>query len=97
VGIFANVLILPVIPISMFLSFLVGLGGMVSDTLGQVFSMFSFPVLGYGIWIIAKLSRLPFASLSFPGPSLWWIILMYIAIAILFFKPKTKFATTIIR
>lgn len=64
IAVLANVLILPVIPLTMFFGFLAGLAGFVSLKIAAVFVFPAWFLLSYQIWVVKILSLLPFASIS---------------------------------
>lgn len=79
----ANILILPLIPLTMFMSFLVGVFGFISPVLSLPFAYLSHLLLSYILSIIHFFASLPFASVtikSFPlivtlilyGFLIWW-------------------------
>ena len=59
----ANVLILPVIPTTMFFGFLAGLLGFISLKIAEILILPAWLLLSYQIWIVKLLSLIPFASL----------------------------------
>ncbi|MEK7135037.1 MAG: ComEC/Rec2 family competence protein [Patescibacteria group bacterium] len=64
IAILANVLILPVIPLTMLFGFLAGLMGLVSLKIAAIFILPAWLMLSYQIWIVKILSLLPWASIS---------------------------------
>ncbi len=60
----ANVLILPVIPLTMLFGFLAGLVGFISLKIAAIFILPAWLMLSYQIWVVKILSLLPFASIS---------------------------------
>jgi len=80
----ANILILPLIPITMFMSFLVGILGYISPIIALPFAYIAHLLLLYILSVIHFFASLPFASVniqSFPliitiilyGFILWWV------------------------
>lgn len=87
----ANILILPIIPITMLFSFIVGITGFISPVLALPFAYISNIFLSYIFSVVHFFADLPFASLnikSFPliavfflyGILFWWVFI---------FKKKT--------
>lgn len=74
----ANVLILPFIPVTMFLGFLTGFLGLFWYVLSVPFGYVSFLFLHYELGVISFLSHLPFASITFPNFPLILTLLIYI-------------------
>ena len=61
--ILANILILPIIPLTMLFGFLAGLLGFISLKIAAIFILPTWFLLSYQIWLVKILSLLPFASL----------------------------------
>ena len=77
VAIFVNLLVLLVIPITMLLGFLAGVFGFISTILSSVFAFFAFIFLYYEVAMVEVFSLLPFASVSVPHVSLFFIVVWY--------------------
>ena len=60
----ANVLILPVVPLTMLFGFLAGAVGWVSLSAASILALPAWFLLSYQIWIVKILSALPFAAIS---------------------------------
>lgn len=60
----ANVLVLPIIPLTMLFGFLAGIAGFISLKIAAIFVFPAWLMLSYQIWIIKILSFLPLASMS---------------------------------
>jgi len=88
ISLLANVLILPVIPISMLLVFLTALGGFIIPQLSLVFAWLAHMTLAYEIELIKTLAAFPWASVSFDSFSGWWVGVYYIILGggIFYFK-----------
>ena len=76
----ANILVLPIVPITMFFGFISSFFGIFSDFLGTVFSWLTYLPLRYEMEIIKFLSQLSFSSIeikNFPWPIIlfWYLIL----------------------
>lgn len=89
IGLLANLLVLPLIPLAMSLSFLSGLGFLLWSGLGQGIAFFSYPLLNLIVAIIKLFARLPFAGLSgvFLGPL---AMILYYGLILLFIKIKNS-------
>ncbi|MCL5410962.1 MAG: ComEC family competence protein [Patescibacteria group bacterium] len=80
----ANVLVLWIVPLSMGLAFLAGLGGIIFYPLGKALSFFLWPCLEFIIKIVMTLSKIPFASFEIKS-GLWAIgLMLYLLIACYF-------------
>lgn len=75
VSVFANMLVLPFVPLAMFFGFLSGLAGLIFISLGRVVGFVAWAVTAYQIKIIEFFSSLPFTSVSI---SINWIALVVI-------------------
>ena len=64
IAVLANVLILPVVPLTMLFGFLAGLAGFISLKIAAIFILPAWAMLSYQIWVVKILSLLPFASIS---------------------------------
>jgi competence protein ComEC len=76
----ANILILPFIPITMFLSFVVGMFGFVSYFLSVPFAYLAHILLHYILAVIHFFASLPFVSITIQSFPLWLAIVLYVAI-----------------
>lgn len=94
VGLVVNILVLPIIPITMLCVFLSGMAGFAFGFIGTVVSqIFSFPtyaLLAYEIKMVEVFAELPFASVSFPAIPLWSVFVMYGVYAVVLWKIKTR-------
>jgi competence protein ComEC len=80
VSLFSNILVLPVIPVSMFFGFFTGLLGMFSSILAFPFAIISQILLSYIIKIIEILAEVPYAAVSisyFPAYLMWIVYFVY--------------------
>lgn len=91
ISVFANVLVLPLIPIAMLLGFVAVIGYLVWPVIGIVFGTIVWLLLKYILWAIDITASIPLAALkNIPFP-LWAFIIYYIIlIALLSWKPKPK-------
>lgn len=82
----ANLLVLPIIPVTMFFSFLTGVTGFISPILSIPFSYIADILLSYILSVIKFLSSPPFASLSFKSFPLIFTVLIYLVLLWWIFK-----------
>ncbi len=82
IGVVANILVLPAIPVTMLFVFLTGAFGMISFNIAEVFSWFTHFLLSYELYMVQTFARIPFASIHIGVFSKWWVIGFYIAFAI---------------
>lgn len=73
----ANILVLPIIPVTMLFVFLTGAAGFVSTSVAAVFGWVSHLLLSYELHIVEWFARLPFASATLPEFSGWWVVGVY--------------------
>lgn len=69
VGVFVNILVLPIIPLTMFVVTAIGLGGFFSTIIAKIFAFPAFALLAYELSVVRTASHLPlavFAVASFP-------------------------------
>ena len=89
VGLLVNLLILPLISLTMLFGFLTGIVGFVSTILSMPFAFISYALLTYELKIVELFSSLPFAAVTISYFSLWLMVLLYIALgAFLWLKTK---------
>ncbi len=74
----ANILILPVIPLTMALGFLTGFFGIIWYGLAVPFGYLSYALLHYELSVIDFFARFSYASLSIPNFPMWLTIAIYI-------------------
>lgn len=82
----ANILVLPFIPLTMMLGFIVVFSGFLSGTLSLVFGFITSLFLKYELAIIHFFSSLPFASFMLPNFPLVLVILVYAGFVYFVFK-----------
>ena len=90
IGVVANILVLPLIPITMLAVFLTGSIGFISYPVSQLFGWVAHLLLQYELLIVQNFARLPFASLTFPQFSGWWVVGFYVVFFLIFFVVKQK-------
>lgn len=73
----ANILILPIIPITMMFSFFAGLMGFISPILATPFGYISYLLLSYIFSVIHLFASIPFASVTIKSFPIIIVILMY--------------------
>lgn len=85
----ANLLVLPIVPITMFLVFLTAVSGFIFAPLSLVFAWLAFLPLKYEVWIIDILAKLSWASKNISNFSWHWVVMWYlILVAIVFLIRK---------
>jgi competence protein ComEC len=76
-SVFVNVLVLPMVPIAMFLTFVTGVVGFISSPLAQFFGWFTYLSLAYIIKVAEFFGSFSFASFSIDAFPFWIVILTY--------------------
>jgi len=72
-----NFLILPIIPVTMFFSFLIGIFGFISPSLSFLFGFISHLFLSYILFVIHFFASLPIASVVISSFSIIFVIIIY--------------------
>jgi len=95
VSVIANVLVLPFVPIAMFVTFLTGVVGSVVPFLGTLIGFVANLVLSYIIVVAEFLSTIPFASVTIPIFPWWGMVMLFSLIAgfTLFLRERRAFET----
>ncbi|GMU73873.1 MAG: hypothetical protein AMXMBFR44_0720 [Candidatus Campbellbacteria bacterium] len=78
ISLLANVLVLPVVPLSMFFGSLLGIFGSVSDVLGVALSFPATAITRYILSTSEVLAHAPFASVSVPHLPWWATCVVYV-------------------
>ncbi len=86
IGIVVNILVLPVIPLTMLLVALAGLFGFISHFISQIAGWGSHILLSYELFMVRFFAQLPFASIEVPAFSGWIVAGLYIFYAAIFWK-----------
>lgn len=81
VSVFVNVLVLPMVPVAMLLTFLVVVASVVSSTLATLFSYVAYAALSYIIIVPTWFAALPFASFMVPAFPFVFVLVAYALIA----------------
>ncbi|PIR45583.1 MAG: hypothetical protein COV09_00605 [Candidatus Vogelbacteria bacterium CG10_big_fil_rev_8_21_14_0_10_50_13] len=89
-GLPANLLVLPVIPLTMLFGFLAGLLGLIYLPFGLLFAYLAYFLLYYILLMTKLFALLPGASLALPEFPLVVLILMYAGLAWLVWKIRQK-------
>lgn len=89
VAVAVNVLVLPIVPFTMLLTFLSGLIALVSVPLALPISFLAYLTLRYIIEIATFFASLPLASFVIPPISAWWMLVMYVLLAYVVYRFKT--------
>lgn len=92
VSLFANLLILPIIPLSMLLVFLITASGLISTSLSLPLAWLAYLPLKYEIWIINTLAGISWSNMEIKNFGWQGIVLWYaILFALTFLLKKYKY------
>ncbi len=89
-GLMSNILILPLVPITMFLGFFVGFLGIIWVPLARIGSLFAFIPLKFESWVINFFGSFSQAQIQF---GLWAAIFYYSLIILFIYKFRDKLRT----
>ena len=67
IGVIVNILVLPIIPLTMLFVFLTGALGFISHFISQIAGWVSHILLSYELFIVRFFAQLPFASIELPS------------------------------
>jgi competence protein ComEC len=93
----ANILVLPFVPVAMFVSFLTVCSSYVSEVLASVFGFLDSMIINIMIWIAEAVERLPFSYLNFQtswGMTLVVYGVLFVAGSYLLMKPHDETSHT---
>lgn len=90
VGTVVNILVLPIIPVTMLAIFLSGISGFVWLPISQLFGWASHFLLSYELVIVDKFASLPFAAITVGKFSFWWVVGFYVGLVAVIFLLKKK-------
>jgi len=82
VSVVVNMLVLPMVPVAMLLTFIAGLVGTLATTLGTLVGFVAYLPLHYIILIAEWFAAFPFAVVTIPEISVWVVAVMYILLGI---------------
>ncbi|MBI2609688.1 ComEC family competence protein [Candidatus Giovannonibacteria bacterium] len=86
----ANLLILPPIPLTMFLGFITGLAAYIFAPLAALFSWFAYFFLSYEVAVAEFFSRFSFLTFEFAEFSGWLVAIFYAFLALMIFSIQDK-------
>lgn len=89
IGVIVNILVLPIIPLTMLFVFLTGILGFFSHFISQMTAWISHILLSYELFIVRFSADLPFAYIELPKFSFWIVIGFYAS----YFVAFTKFSS----
>ncbi len=97
IGIIVNILVLPIIPMTMFFVFFTGLIGFVSSHVSQFFGWVSHLLLSYELFMVRFFASLPFSSIQLPKFSFAIVIGFYLSYFVVLVKLPSTFSQLMFR
>jgi len=86
-----NLLILPIIPLTMLLGFIAALFGIIWLPLGVFLAFPAYVFLYYLVWIIENFSKIPLSSIEIKSGNPILIIFLYLLIALLVYYLNKRY------
>ena len=90
VAVVVNILVLPVVPFAMLLTFISGIVGFISVQLSLPFAYLASLSLSYILYVAQKFALLPFASFIIPAFPFYVVVLTYGVLGALLFYARTR-------
>lgn len=84
IGMVVNILVLPIIPVTMLFVFLTGATGFISLNVAQIFGWVSHMLLTYELHMVEWFAQTPFAAVTLPQFSGWWVAGFYVGFAFMY-------------
>jgi len=85
---FANILVLPIIPVTMFFGFMSAIFGTIFIHAGKIISFVPAIFLKYIVSISEYLSKIPYASIEINFKNWYFVLIYYVILCIVLFKVK---------
>ncbi len=86
VAVVVNMLVLPIVPVAMLLTFITGVAGFVHTSLALPFAYMAYVSLAYILAVAERFAQLPFASIVVPAFPFYVVVISYIVLAYLLWK-----------
>lgn len=93
VAVFANLLVLPMVPVAMLLTFITGMVGFISTSLSFLFGYLAYWSLAYIIFIAQIFAALPFAAYVVPAFPFYVVVIVYFLYAYILWRLYIKTST----
>ncbi len=90
IGVVANILVLPFIPLTMLAVFLTGTLGFVHPFLGAVAGWGAHLLLSYELFVVEIFAKFPYATIALPPFSFWWVAGFYLAFSVIALVKKSQ-------
>ncbi len=92
IGVIVNILVLPIIPLTMLFVALTGFAGFISNTLAYIPGYLSHFLLSYELMIVNLFAKVPFASINLPKFSFWLVVAFYASYFVASIKLPSTFS-----
>lgn len=92
IGIIVNILVLPIIPVTMLFVTLTGISGFFSVLVSSVMGWVSYFLLNYELFMVRFFAELPFASAELPKFSFWIVVGFYASYFVALIKLPSTFS-----
>jgi competence protein ComEC len=86
IGMVVNILVLPIIPLTMLVVFLTGATGFISITISEGFGWVAHWLLSYELKMVDLFADVPFASVTLPQFSGWWVVGFYTLFVLIYLE-----------
>jgi len=80
VAVIVNVLVLPMVPVAMLLTFLTGIVAFIVPPLATLVGFLAFLALEYILLVATFFAQSPLSVMTVPAFSLWWLFVLYVLI-----------------
>jgi competence protein ComEC len=95
VGVLVNIIVLPIIPLSMLFVFLSGLFGFIFIPISQIFAWVTHFLLSYELFIVEHSAKLPLSSIHIEAFPFLYVVLFYVLFTVImlvtiYFRRKTS-------
>ena len=90
VSVLVNVLVLPMVPVAMFLTFVTGMVSFVSLSLASVLGVFTYLSLAYILMVATWFAALPFSSYVVPVFPFWVVVVAYVGLGYVLWRLYNK-------
>ncbi len=85
IGLVVNILVLPIIPLTMLFVFLTGAIGFIVPMISTHMGWITHILLSYELFMVEKFAQFPYAKISVPSFSGWIVLLVYSLILAIYF------------
>jgi len=85
IGIIPNILIVPLIPITMLGVAITGFVGLVSNGLATIVALPTTYILTYEIWVVKIFAHIPFSAVSTPHVSVGFVVFLYVILVLVLY------------